>query len=92
MAYRLRYTFNVDWIGPGLPPSTYAGAGSAGNSQTLGLVNVAGGQNSPGLGTAGVINGTDITNMTNAAAADMAAQLNLAANLATMQGWTTGNP
>jgi hypothetical protein len=93
MSYRLRYTFNVDWIGPGQGPfgSPQVGPGN-GNAQTLGLINQAGGQNSPGLGTGGIINGTDITNLTNAAAVDMAAQLNLAVNLAKMTGWPTGNP
>jgi len=93
MAYRLRYTFNVDWVGPGMGPmgSPQVGPGNS-NAQTLGLINQAGGQNSPGLGASGIINGTDITNMTNAAATDMAAQLNKAVNLAIMQGWPQGTP
>jgi hypothetical protein len=71
--------------------SPQVGPGNS-NAQTLGLINQAGGQNSPGLGSAGIINGTDIANMTNAAATDMAAQLNKATNLAIMQGWPQGNP
>jgi hypothetical protein len=93
MSYRLRYTFNVDWVGPGMGPigSPQTGVGG-GNAQTLGGINQAGGQNSPGLGASGVINGTDITNMTNAMAADVAAQLNLSPNLLEMQGWPQGKP
>ena len=93
MAYRLRYTWNVDWVPPGMGPigSPQVGPGNA-NSQTLGGINQAGAQNAPGSGTSGVINGTDITNMTNAMATDVAAQLNLTANLTKMQGWTTGQP
>jgi hypothetical protein len=93
MAYRLRYTWNVDWVPPGMGPigSPQVGPGNA-NSQTLGGINLAGAQNAPGSGASGVINGTDITNMTNAMATDVAAQLNLAANLTTMQGWPQGKP
>lgn len=93
MAYRLRYTFNVDWVGPGMGPmgSPQVGPGNS-NAQTLGLINQAGGQNVAGAGSGGIIIGSDITTLTNAAATDMAAQLNLAANLAKMQGWPTGNP
>jgi hypothetical protein len=93
MAYRLRYTFNMDWVGPGQGPSgsPQVGPGNS-NSQTLGLINQAGGQNVAGAGTGGIIIGSDITTLTNAAATDMAAQLNLSANLTKMQGWPTGNP
>ena len=93
MAYRLRYTFNVDWVGPGQGPmgSPQVGPGNS-NAQTLGLLNTPGGQNIAGSGAGGIIQAADITTLTNAAAADMVAQLNLAANLATMQGWPTGNP
>ena len=93
MAYRLRYTFSVDWVGPGQGSSGSPQVGpGAGNAQTLGLINQAGGQNIQGSGAGGSIEAADITTLTNAAAADMSAQLNLAANLATMQGWPTGNP
>lgn len=93
MAYRLRYTFNVDWVGPGQGPtgSPQVGPGNS-NSQTLGLINQAGGQNIAGSGSGGIIQGADITTLTNAAAVDMAAQLNLSANLGKMQGWPQGNP
>ena len=93
MAYRLRYTFNVDWVGPGMGPmgSPQVGPGNS-NSQTLGLINKAGAQNIAGSGSGGIIQAADITTLTNAAASDMSTQLNLAANLATMQGWPTANP
>jgi hypothetical protein len=91
--YRLRYTFNVDLVPPGIGPigSPQVGPGNA-NAQTLGLINQPGAQNITGSGTSGVIAAADITTLTNAAATDMAAQLNLAVNLAKMQGWPTGNP
>ena len=93
MAYRLRYAFNVDWVGPGMGPvgSPQVGPGNS-NAQTLGLLNTPGGQNAAGAGAGGIIIGSDITTLTNAAASDMAAQLNVAANLSKMQGWPTGNP
>ena len=93
MPYRLRYTFNVDWVGPGMGPigSPQVGPGNA-NAQTLGLINKAGAQNIVGSGSGGIIQSADITTLTNAAAADMLAQLIAAGPLATMQGWPTGNP
>ena len=93
MAYRLRYTFNMDWVGPGMGPvgSPQVGPG-AGNAQTLGLINSPGGQNIAGTGSGGIIQAADISTLTTAAAADMLAQLELATNLATMQGWPQGNP
>jgi hypothetical protein len=43
-----------------------------------------------GGGTGGAINSADITTLTNAMAADIAAQMNVAATLAKLQGWATG--
>jgi hypothetical protein len=93
MAYRLRYTFNMDWVGPGMGPigSPQVGPGNS-NAQTLGLINKPGAQNITGSGSGGIIQSADITTLTNAAAADMLAQLIAAGPLATMQGWPTGNP
>ena len=93
MAYQLRYTFNIDWIGPGMGPfsNIQTGPGNS-NAQTLGLINKPGAQDIAGSGSGGIIQAADITTLTNAAAADMAAQLNLPANLAIMQGWPQGNP
>jgi hypothetical protein len=93
MAYRLRYTFNIDWIGAGMGPmgSPQVGPGN-GNAQTLDLLNTPGGQNIAGSGAGGILAASDITTLTNAAAADMAAQLNLAVNLGKAQGFATGQP
>ena len=93
MAYRLRYSFNVDWVGPGQGPTgspQSPGLGSSGNSQTLGLFNSPGGQNIGGTGTAGAIAAADITALAAAMEADVIAQLNLPVNLALMDGWVTG--
>ena len=98
MAYALRYQAELFWVGPGAGPmsalTTPSLPGSGGgtgqvlelsvNPAVLPIVN--------GAGAAGIINATDITNLTNAMAADIAAQLNLTANLAKAQGWTTGQP
>lgn len=84
MAYRLEYTAKVSWVGAGLGPMTLP------NAQTLKLANVAGGQNVFGAGAGGTVNGADVTALTNAMAADIAAQMNLAANLAIINGWITG--
>ena len=96
MAYRLRVQANLDWVGPGAGPMSALNApnapGGGGTGQTLDLVSQTGGYMAPGSGAGGILNATDVTNLTNAMAVDMAAQLNLAANLAKAQGWPTGNP
>lgn len=85
MAYRLEYTAKVSWVGAGLGPMTLPSA------QTLMLKNAANGQNVAGAGAGGTVNGADVTALTNAMAADIAAQMNLAANLAVINGWPLGN-
>lgn len=87
MAYRLTYQFQVDWVGPGLGPmggqlAPALPMAPAGGAQTLAFVNVAGGQNSLTF-LAG-----DITNLTNAAAADMVTQLTAA--ITRIQNFSTG--
>jgi hypothetical protein len=77
MAYQLVYDFRVRWIGPGQP--TIEGGGSG---QTVKFPNAAGGQCSQ------TFTGTDITNLTNAAAADMVTQLTAAQ--AQIQAWAKG--
>ncbi len=84
MAYRLTYTATIAWVGPGLGPMTLP------NAQKLQLQNAANGQNTAGAGAGGTINGADVTALTNAMAADIAAQLNAAANLGVINGWITG--
>jgi hypothetical protein len=87
-------------LGPALPQGGRAGA------QTLEIPNAnvtgqppAGGNASTkyapqvvGTGTGGAIASADITFLTNAMATDIAAQMNLAPNLARMQGWASGQP
>jgi hypothetical protein len=87
MAYRITYQVQVDWIAPGLgvmggqlaPPLPNAPAGGA---QTIEFSNAVGGQNSNTFLAA------DITNLTNAMAADIAAQMN--ASIARVQGFASG--
>lgn len=88
MPYRMRYTVEVAWVGQGMGPVTTPTA------QKLVFTEKGGtspnGQNVFGAGTGGAINAADVTTLTNALAADIAAQMNLAANLAIMQGWISG--
>lgn len=87
MAYRLTYQCNVDWVGPGLgpmggqlaPPLPQGGRGGA---QTFEMSNAQGGQNSLTFLAA------DITALTNAMAADIAAQMT--ANITRIQNFSTG--
>ena len=92
MPYRLRYTFNVDWVPAGTgatqPNSQTGQLDCAGGGATKGFTQQAGGQNVAGAGTSGAINATDVTTLTNAAAVDMAAQLNAA--LTQLIGFNTG--
>ena len=89
MPYRLRYTFNVDWVPAGTSQTQpQSGNGSSGGAQTKGFINQVGGQNVAGAGTSGAINAADVTTLTNAAAADMAAQMNAA--LTQLIGFNTG--
>ena len=94
MGYRLTYTFQLAWVAPGIGPfsaPSYPGDGSSpGTGQVLGFGNSTNGQSVAGAGTGNIIIGTDVTTLTNAAAADMAAQLNQASNLALMQSWPLG--
>lgn len=94
MAYRLRYEVFCDWVGPGQGPM---GGGlvplkgsEAGGAQTLEFFNTAGGQNTPGNGTGGALTSAEITTVVNAMAADISAQMNVAATLAQLQGFATG--
>lgn len=87
MAYRVTYQVNVDWVGPGLGPMSGNLApalpqGGRGGAQTLEFQNAQGGQNSLTFLSA------DITNLTNAMAADIAAQMN--ASITRIQNFSTG--
>ena len=92
MPYRLRYTFNVDFVPAGTgatqPNSSNSPLDCGGGAQTKGFVQAAGGQNVAGADTGGNLNATDVTTLTNAAAVDMAAQMNAA--LTQLIGFNTG--
>lgn len=104
MAYRLRYTAWVDWVGPGQGPMGGAagalggGQGGSGNAQTKefnnATVNAAGlATGAPainGTGTGGIIQAADITTLLAAMSADLSLQMNAAPNLGQLQGFATG--
>ena len=89
MAYRIRYCVNIDFVGAGAGPMEALTAGylpgGGSNGQTKEFVNTT----TPVTGT---FLAADVTTLTNAMAADIAAQLNVAATLAQIQAWATGNP
>ena len=94
MAYRLRYQVNIDWVGDGQGPmggglSVIAGS-EAGGAQTLWFGNTPGGQNIVGTGTGGALASGNVTTLTNAMAADIAAQMTVAAVLARIGAFSTG--
>lgn len=87
MAYRVTYQVNVDWVGPGTGPMTGNLApalpqGGRGGAQTIEFSNKQGGQNSNTFLSA------DVTALTNAMAADIAAQFT--ASLSRIQGFASG--
>lgn len=87
MAYRLVYQAWIDWVGPGTGPMSGNLApalpmGGRGGAQTFEMSNLQGGQSTNSL------TGGTITTITNAMAADIAAQMN--ANLARLQGFASG--
>jgi hypothetical protein len=87
MPFRVTYQVNVDFVGAGLGPMGNGLApslpqGGRGGAQTLEFSNALGGQNSNTFLAA------DITNLTNAMAADIAAQMT--ANIARIQAFSTG--
>lgn len=100
MPYRLRYSWNIDWVPQGSGPwGSPGGSGGSvgpggGNNQTLGGIDNAAVANLtvPGTGTAQpagpAIATGDITTLTNAMAADVAAQANAA--IGRLQGFATG--
>jgi hypothetical protein len=100
MPYRLRYTWNIDWVPSGIGPwgSPVGGGGSngpgGGNSQTLGGIDNAStsGLTVVGTGTSqpagNQIATGDITTLTNAMATDVSAQAN--AVIGRLQSFATG--
>ena len=95
MPYKLTYYFSMDWVGPGQGPSGTPpfGLGAGSNAQTFSSYNSTSIANiAAGSGTGGALAGADVTALTNAMAADVAAQINAPATLALINGWRTGNP
>ncbi len=104
MAYRLRYQVSVDWVPPGLGLGISAtggpGAAPAGPAQTLTVFNAQGGVTAAAVGTAAAGStlppnsstflAADVVALTDAMAADAAAQLGTATNLARVQAFSSG--
>lgn len=87
MAYRMTYQVQVQWVGPGLGPMGGQLApplpqGPSGGAQTIEFNNTGAGAN-----TLTFLSG-DITTLTNAMAADIAAQCN--AQISRIQGFASG--
>jgi len=106
MAYRLRYTCYVDWVGAGQGLMTAAPTPLQGNvggnpngSQTQEFLNsapvIAAGattfqQPTGGAALAGALAAGDITTMLASMSADLSTQIN--AQLGRLQSWVVGNP
>ena len=94
MAYRLRYQAWVDYVpagvGLGLQAVTNSnpGANTAGNQQTIAFFNTDTGGSSQLPPTSSTFTSTDVTNLTAAMQADLAAQMN--AVLTRVQNFSTG--
>ena len=98
MAYRLRYQAWVDWVTPGMglgiaaSPVQGPGMVPAGNAQTIAFFNGEG-TNAAGTTlppTSTTFTNSDVTNLTNAMAADLLAQMEVAAVLTRIQNFSTG--
>jgi|HubBroStandDraft_3_1064219.scaffolds.fasta_scaffold75491_4 hypothetical protein len=90
MAYRLVYTAQVQWVPPGMGPglSNPVGPGvNGGPAQTLAFFNSETGVYPPNSTT---FLSSDVTNLTNSMAADLAAQMSVAATLLRVQNFSTG--
>ena len=89
MAYRCTYEVHIEFLPPGVGPMGGTGASLPGIAPTgMGpqkrFFNQAGGVTSPTFTAA------DVTTLTNAMAADISAQMNVAAVLAQVQAFATG--
>lgn len=98
MAYALRYQIQVIFVGAGAgpmsaltAPSLQGSGGGTGQVKEFSvnptIVPIA-----AGGGASNAINATDITNLTNSMAADIAAQMNAQPALGLMQAWVSGGP
>jgi hypothetical protein len=90
MAFKLGYQVQVSFVGAGAgpmqaltAPSLFGQGGSTGQQAEFSVT-------ATSVPVSNTFTATDITNLTNAMAADIAAQLNLAANLAKIQAWASG--
>jgi hypothetical protein len=106
MAYRLRYTCYVDWVGAGqglmtAGPTPLQGnvGGNLSGSQTQEFLNstpvIAAGattyqQPSGGSAVSGALAASDITTLLASMSADLSTQIN--AQLGRLQSWVVGNP
>ena len=89
MAFRIRYTVSIDWVGPGMGPMSGALAPNAGPSPGAGGAQTIEFQNIPVGGTVtNTFLAADITTLTNAMAADCSTQMNAA--IARVQAFSTG--
>ena len=98
MPYRMRYAVWVDFMPAGAGPMSanlapmQGDKGGASGAQTLELFNVSGGQIVVGGGTNNALVTGDVTTLTNAMAADISAQMNVATTLARLAGFASGSP
>lgn len=83
MSYRLTYTATVSFVGDGIGPMAVPGSPSFRFSGLVGM-QVVPGANAPTSG--------NFVTALNAAATDLANQINAAAQLAVIQSWATGGP
>ena len=104
MAYRLRYQVWVDWVpaglGLGIEASGAVGPVPAGNAQTLSFFNSISGTTTVAVGTAGVGStlppnsntflAADVVALTDAMAADLQTQMQVASTLARVQAFSPG--
>lgn len=97
MAYRMRYAVWVDYFQAGIGPMggyPTAAGGNVGPAPASGAQTLEFFSNPPpvvaGGGAGNIIVGADVTTLTNAMAADIAAQMNVAATLARLQGFASG--
>jgi hypothetical protein len=89
MAYRVTYTAQVSWVGPGMgpmglgaPTTTVGPQAPSGGAQTLDFFSSGTGQNTS------TFTSSDITTITNAIATDLSTQMN--AVIARVQAFSTG--
>jgi hypothetical protein len=98
MPYRMRYAVWVDFMPAGAGPMAanlapmQGPAGGASGAQTLELFNVSGGQVVVGGGANNALVSADVTTLTNAMAADISAQMNVAATLGRLAAFASGGP